>query len=68
MAMKIRLNGEDREFADGLSVAELLDELKLTGKPVAVEVNLELITKARHAECRLAAGDRVEVVSLVGGG
>jgi thiamine biosynthesis protein ThiS len=68
MAMKIRLNGEDREFAEGISVAELLDELKLTGKPVAVEVNLELVTKARHAECRLAADDRVEVVSLVGGG
>lgn len=68
MAMKIRLNGEDREFADGITVAELLDKLKLTGKPVAVELNLELVTKARHTECRLTAGDRVEVVSLVGGG
>jgi thiamine biosynthesis protein ThiS len=68
MTMKIRLNGEDREFTDGISVAELLDELKLTGKPVAVEVNLELVTKAHHTECRLAPGDRVEVVSLVGGG
>jgi sulfur carrier protein len=68
MAMQIQLNGENREFADGISVAELLDALKLAGKPVAVEVNLELVTKARHAERRLAPGDRVEVVSLVGGG
>jgi sulfur carrier protein len=66
--MQIQLNGENREVQEGITVAELLQELKLAGKPVAVEVNLELVTKARHAESRLCAGDRVEVVSLVGGG
>jgi sulfur carrier protein len=66
--MQIQLNGENREVLEGITIAELLAELKLAGKPVAVEVNLELVTKARHAEHRLAQGDRVEVVSLVGGG
>jgi sulfur carrier protein len=66
--MQIQLNGEPREVRDGISVAELLAELKLAGKPVAVEVNLELVIKARHHDSRLAAGDRVEVVSLTGGG
>jgi sulfur carrier protein len=66
--MNIHLNGEPREVGEGITVAELLADLKLAGKPVAVEVNLELVTKARHAESRLNAGDRVEVVSLVGGG
>jgi len=38
------------------------------GKPVAVEVNLELVPRQRHAEHRLAEGDRLEIVTLVGGG
>jgi sulfur carrier protein len=66
--MQIQLNGENREVQEGITIAELLAELKLAGKPVAVEVNLELVTRALHAESRLAPGDRVEVVSLVGGG
>jgi sulfur carrier protein len=66
--MQIQLNGKSREIEQGTTVAELLAELKLAGKPVAVEVNLQLVTKARHAECHLTSGDRVEVVSLVGGG
>jgi sulfur carrier protein len=66
--MQIQLNGENREVREGISVAELLVELKLAGKPVAVEVNLELVTRSHHAESLLKSGDRVEVVSLVGGG
>jgi thiamine biosynthesis protein ThiS len=66
--MQIQLNGEDRLVTDGISVAGLLEELKLAGKPVAVEVNLDLVTKAQHTARRLSPGDRVEVVSLVGGG
>ncbi|MCC6125880.1 MAG: sulfur carrier protein ThiS [Pirellulales bacterium] len=66
--MQIELNGENREAPEGITVADLLEVLKLAGKPVAVEVNRELVIKARHAEHHLAPGDRVEVVSLVGGG
>ena len=43
--MQILLNGERRDLDDGITIAELLEELKLAGKPVAVEVNLELVTK-----------------------
>ncbi len=66
--MIIQLNGENREVREAITVSDLLSELKLAGKPVAVEVNRELVTRAEHAECRLASDDRVEVVSLVGGG
>jgi sulfur carrier protein len=66
--MQITVNGQSREHVDGTTVAELLDELNLAGKPVAVEVNLELVPKPRHAEHRLAEGDRLEIVTLVGGG
>jgi sulfur carrier protein len=66
--MKLTINGQDRQVADRATIAQLLDELKLGGKPVAVEVNLELVPRQRHAEHCLADGDRLEIVTLVGGG
>jgi thiamine biosynthesis protein ThiS len=66
--VKIIVNGQSREAADGSTVAQLLEQLGLAGKYVAVELNLQLVPRARHAEQRLAAGDRLEIVTLVGGG
>ena len=66
--MEIFVNGQPREVASGSSIAGLLAELELESRQVAVEVNLELVPRARHAEHRLAVGDRLEVVTLVGGG
>jgi thiamine biosynthesis protein ThiS len=66
--MQVTVNGQLRQIADDATVARLLDDLKLTGKPVAVEVNLELVPRQRHAERRLIEGDRLEIVTLVGGG
>ena len=67
-AMRIFVNGESREVPDGATLADLLDELGLETRHVAVEVNLELVPRAAHAEHRLTDGDRLEVVTLVGGG
>lgn len=66
--MDITLNGQPRQVDDGLTVAALLDQLRLADKFVAVEVNLELVPRAQHADHHLAAGDRLEIVTLVGGG
>ncbi len=66
--MQITLNGQARQIAEGVTIADLLDELRLAGKPVAVEVNLELVPRSQHAQRRLAEGDRLEIVTLVGGG
>ena len=66
--MQITVNDEPRQTPDAITVAGLLDELGLAGKPVAVEVNRQLVPRQRHAEHRLAAGDKVEIVTLVGGG
>ena len=52
----------------GISLAALLDELQMAPKQVAVELNLELVPRAALAERRLSPGDRLEVVTLVGGG
>lgn len=66
--MNIIVNGQTRQVADGLTVAELLDELKLATRYVAVEVNLEVVPRQSHAQRQLADGDRLEIVTLVGGG
>jgi sulfur carrier protein len=66
--MQIIVNGQPRSVGDDATVASLLDELNLAGKPIAVEANLELVPRQRHAEHRLAEGDRLEIVTLVGGG
>ncbi len=66
--MQVTINGQGRQVADGITVAALLEELHLATKPVAVEVNLQLVPRQGHAEHRLGEGDRLEIVTLVGGG
>jgi sulfur carrier protein len=66
--MRIWFNGELQETEDGVTVAEFLQVLQLPAHRVAVEVNLEVVPRGQHADRRLAPDDRVEVVSLVGGG
>lgn len=68
MTLSIVVNGEARAVAAGTSVAELLLELGVRPQHCAVEVNLELVPRQQHAARRLADGDRLEVVTLVGGG
>lgn len=64
----IELNGRPREVREGLSVAELILELGLRPEIVAVELNQDLVTRPRRAETKLRAGDKVELVTMVGGG
>jgi sulfur carrier protein len=66
--IEITVNGEPRRAPPGMTIAALLAELGVEPRQVAVEVNLELVPRGRHAEHALAAGDRLEVVTLVGGG
>ena len=66
--MHIRLNGEAFELPDNQSVADLLERLDLVGRRVAVELNLDIVPRSRHASTLLAEGDQVEVVHAIGGG
>jgi sulfur carrier protein len=66
--VKLLLNGELRETADKVSLAEFLAGLNLSITHVAVELNLEVVPRTRYAETILREGDRLEVVTLVGGG
>lgn len=64
----IQVNGQPREIARGASVSQLLAELGVTQPHVAVELNLEVVPRARHGATVLHEGDKLEVVTLVGGG
>jgi thiazole synthase len=64
----VTINGERRELAGPLTVAELLRHLAVKPEFVAVELNTDLVTRRRHAETALASGDVLEIVTLVGGG
>ncbi len=66
--MEIVVNGQPRQAPDGTTVGQLLADLKLSGRYVAVEVNLQVVPHQRHAGHVLAPGDALEIVTLVGGG
>jgi sulfur carrier protein len=68
LSVRITVNGEVREAPEGETLASLLAALSVPRQPVAVEVNRELVPRSQHGVRRLAEGDAVEIVTLVGGG
>jgi thiazole synthase len=68
MMLDLTINGEPRTLPHSLTVAELIDQLGYDRKRIAVEVNCEVVPRPRHESHRLAPGDAVEIVTLVGGG
>jgi sulfur carrier protein len=64
----ITVNGEARSVISGTTVAALIGELGFGDRRVAVERNLEVVPRAQHATTVLGNGDRLEVVTFVGGG
>jgi sulfur carrier protein len=68
VSIEVVINGEPRQVPDGTTVAALITELGLGDRRVAVERNREVVPRAEHATTVLASGDRVELVTFVGGG
>ena len=66
--MEIIVNGQPFQLPAGTTVADLMQQLNLQPRFVAVERNLQLLPRGQHAQCVLEPGDRLEVVTLVGGG
>jgi sulfur carrier protein len=64
----VNVNGEPRTLPAGSTVADLVVALKLLPTQVAVERNKAIVRRAEHATTQLADGDRLEVVTLFGGG
>jgi len=66
--MEITVNGEPRRFEGALTVADLVAQMGLAGRRIAVEVNREIVPRSLHATTALQERDRVEVVNAIGGG
>ena len=66
--MHIAINGHAVPTPDAATVSDLLDQLKLTGQRIAVEVNGEIVTRSLHAQTPLKDGDKIEIVHAIGGG
>ncbi len=62
------VNGKERPLADGVTIADLLAELALRGRRVAVELNRDIVPKSEYASRPIQGGDRIEIVQFVGGG
>ncbi len=66
--MNVYVNGEAKRYADNLSVADVVSELGLTNKRIAVELNKEILPFNAYAETLLKSGDALEIVQAIGGG
>ncbi len=66
--MQIVLNGESTSVPDGTTTAQLLEQLGLAGKRVAIEINETIVPRSTHASTVLHNSDRVEIVHAIGGG
>lgn len=66
--LRIHVNGMPRTAEAKATIAELVADLGLAGKRLAVELNGEVVPKSRYGSTPLADGDRIEIVGAVGGG
>ena len=66
--MKITLNGEACQCEDEVTIQSFIEQQKLSGQRIAVEVNLEIVPRSQFALHHLQDGDRVEIVRAIGGG
>lgn len=66
--MKIRLNGDPFELAGPATISDLLSQLDIDARRVAVEHNLVVLKRAAFDTTEVREGDELEIVNFVGGG
>ena len=66
--MELTINGEPREFREGLSVSGVIEQLTMTAGRIAVELNHEILAREEWPRTILKTGDRLEIVHFIGGG
>ncbi len=66
--ISVTINGESRAFAQAPTCSDLINELRLAGKRIAMERNGEIVPRSQFGACVLQDGDRLEIVAAVGGG
>ena len=66
--IELTVNGALQTFPQNTSVAQLLEQMNLGGKRVAIERNGEIVPRSQFGDVQLASGDQLEIVAAVGGG
>ena len=66
--IRLTVNGEGRDLAEGSTVHDLLADIGLAARKVAVERNREIVPRSLYATTALAEGDALEIVHFIGGG
>jgi sulfur carrier protein len=66
--ISLTVNGDSMQIAAGLTLSQLIIQLELDTRKVAVERNLEIVPRSTYESTRLEAGDRLEIVHFIGGG
>ncbi len=66
--IKIRLNGKNRNIIEGYKLYDLVNELDLPLKKVAIELNREIVDKKKIKKIKLNNKDNIEIVHFIGGG
>ena len=66
--IKIKVNGKSRSIIDKLTLYELINDLKIPIKKVAIELNKEIINKKEIKKIKLENNDVIEIVHFIGGG
>lgn len=66
--IEVLVNGAATSVPDNTTITSLLEEMELTGRRIAVEVNQMIVPRSQHSEHQLQSGDTVEIVHAIGGG
>lgn len=66
--LHVSVNGSMMEIAEGTTISDLLKILEIGNVPVAVELNLEIVSKSEYMNRTINDGDKIEIVHFVGGG
>ena len=66
--LDVKINGESRVLPGPLSVSQLIHDMDLQGKRIAIEINGEIVPASQHSSVHLSTGDNIEIVGAIGGG
>ncbi len=68
MTMELIVNGSSRTVAAGILLVDLIEQMQLGGRRLAVELNGDVLPRSQYPNTTLADGDRLEIVQAIGGG
>lgn len=66
--MRLVINGQEKDLKSSGTIAQMLQELEITGAHIAVALNLQVVPRSNYDQTPLNEGDKVEIVHAVGGG